>query len=517
MTAVFSLATMFIFARPVFTAWSAAGECDFAGFTTISDSETFPDEASCRAYVARGDGICREEADAAGYSFLAYTTFTLTQDCVDDTPTCNGANEYYSDGQCFCNPGYWLLNNTCETYDFWCRATYGANIHAENEGCVCDNGYTFSGGRCITQDEACQRKYGTNFHAEGDRCICDTGYWFLNDACVTYDQWCSATYGENSHEENGQCISGSQPVQDPTPPPQSSPILQSSTPPPPQKIINIKKTPTSPAPTNNPDKKTPPPIYLEPPRKISEEEKAVILEWLKSRGFGPEDIKNIDDADMWYLTTSPLFKELHNRKSSAEEKYNKADLALSQAIDDRSIYTPETLENIRKMFLDAWFDNPNNKKTNLMMAMLEREKGNGQTADIYQKFAYSSLNKSERNALSSGVENAKIITYNDIFSSLETEERQQEVARTQQEQELKKSSLMNKIKSEINDEIAYAQETTKQACYKISACDWAYAKKVEIMTKAENFSQKVSDLMNDPIKAIFGIDRKKIKKEIYGQ
>lgn len=84
-------------------------------------------------------------------------------------------------------------------------------------------------------------------------------------------------------------------------------------------------------------------------------------------------------------------------------------------------------------------------------------------------------------------------------------------------QELQKSSLMNQMKEEISRDITSAQEATKEICNKIKPCDWAYAKKVALLTKAEHLSQKVSDLMNDPLKTAFGFDRKKTIEELGGK
>lgn len=210
----------------------------------------------------------------------------------------------------------------------------------------------------------------------------------------------------------------------------------------------------------------------------------------------------------------PLFKELNNKKIRAEEKYRQADLELSRAFADGSIGDPAILENIRKMFLDAWFDDPNNKKTNLMMAMLERERGNDQTADIFQKFAYAGLNQSGRAAISQGIKKVQALTYDDIFGSWETEKRQQEVARTWQMQELQKSSLINQMKEEINYDVTSAQRATTEICDKVGPCDWIYARQVEISTKAENLSRKVREAMSDPIKTVFGFDIKKTLEEL---
>lgn len=187
------IAVPFIFTPPVFADWSASGSCDFAGFTTISASETFPDEASCRAYVAKGNGICKEKADAAGYGFLSYTNFTLIEDCHQtggdkepqpaytepqpNKPSCR-ANEYYSNGRCYCNTDYARLNGTCISIDQWCKSTYGANIHGENGKCACDDGYRFRNNTCITSNQSCSATYGGNAYEKGGSCYCGTGYVF---------------------------------------------------------------------------------------------------------------------------------------------------------------------------------------------------------------------------------------------------------------------------------------------------------------------------------------------------
>ena len=468
--AVFSLATMFIFVRPVFANWTASGECDFAGFTTIGASETFPNEATCRAYIARGDGICKEKADAAGYSFLSYTTFSLTQDCTGDDQRCQakyGANIYAEGDRCICDTGYSFLNDACVTQDKACQITYGANMHAENESCVCDAGYTYSGGGCISEDEWCRKTYG-NAHAENGKCPCDSGYWFLNGKCVTPDQWCSATHGANSREENGRCISGSQSVQGQTS--QSSPALKPSTPPP-QTIIN-KKTSAPPA------KKLPP----KPPTKDEAARAEIIRALNASKPLNPAAAKI--------------------KLKYADEKM----LAKRGDLGDPNASDPKILEEVRKLYFDAWLANPRDKKTNIMLAMLEGKLGNDFKAATYEKIAYAVLDNSGQSAISSGIERSM----GDIL-------REKEVLRTWREQAAKESSLKNRMKNEINAEMTYAQGVLKEACYKIKPCDQAYAKKVEIMAKAEKLSQKVSDFMDDPIKAVFGVDRKKVKEELYGK
>lgn len=437
---VFILASL-IFTPPVFAAWSASGSCDFAGFTTINASETFPDEASCRDYVARGDGICKEKADAAGYGFLSYTTFTLTQNCTggDEEPqpaypepqpnesSCGGANEYYSNGLCYCNTGYARFNGTCVSVDQWCQATYGANIHGENRKCTCDAGYSFLNGECVTIDQNCRSTYGENAYEKDDSCYCKTGYVF---------------------NEKKICVPESKQTTIPSINPQ-----------------DIQKPPTK-----------------------DEVARAEIIRALNAT------------------------KPLNPAAAKIKLKYANEKMFFKRGPDlgDPNMRDPKILEEIRKLYLDAWLADPRNKETNLMMAMLERARGNDSTADVYEKLAYAVLDKPGQSAVSSGLESAQKRAMGDIL-------REKEVIKTWQEQEAKRSSLMNRMKNEFNAEMEYAQETLKEACYKIKTCDQAYAKKVEIMAKAEKLSQKVSDFMDDPLKEAFGFDRKKVKEDLYGK
>ena len=501
--ALFVLAS-FIFAKPVFATWGAEGSCDFAGFTTVSGSKTFPDEASCRTYVAQGDGICRKKANDAGYGFLSYTTFTLTKNCY----------------QIGCGAGQWSLRDKCVTKDQWCVGTYGPDIHEAGDQCVCDAGFNFVDNRCITQDEACQSKYGANIHGDGDQCVCDDGFSFLNNQCVTKDKACQTKYDANIHEEGGQCIcnTGYSFFNDACVPmdqychtvygdnayPRGDSCYCTT-----GYVFNEKNIcvpqPISPQPIDNTDKKYPPPTN-DNQKKKGKDANAAALDWFKSKGYGPEKLQNITDAQIGALVTALLYERIFKQITSAQAKFDKADQALSRAFANGSTEDPATLETIRRMFLDSWLDDPQNQKTSMMMAMLERKKGNDSTADVYEKLAYANLNTSERTTLSSKNQDAQ--------RSFRDKLVEKEAAQTQLERELRESSFTNRMKNEISDAITSAQESAKEICYRTKPCDWAYAKKIEIMTKASNLSQEISDLMNDPIKTTFGIDRKKVKERL---
>ena len=77
---VLTLSLLMLSIIPTFVfAATAAGCCSFSGWgLSYSEcrSKSFPDEASCRAYLAGGNGICAE------YSGGFAGTFTLTQDCT---------------------------------------------------------------------------------------------------------------------------------------------------------------------------------------------------------------------------------------------------------------------------------------------------------------------------------------------------------------------------------------------------------------------------------------------------
>lgn len=140
------------------------------------------------------------------------------------------------------------------------------------------------------------------------------------------------------------------------------------------------------------------------------------------------------------------------------------------------------------------------------MAMFERKKGNESAADMYEKLSLANLTPAQRDALLSGKENARTKIREDMFHD-------QEMTKAQQEQALKDSSIMNRAKTEINNDVASLQENSRELCYKVAACDWVYAKKVEIMTIGGKLSQKVDNFMDDILKAV-GIDRKKAKQEL---
>lgn len=497
--AVFSLATLFIFAPPVFAAtYTESSGCTITicinGCTNypVGGSKSFFDEASCKTYF---DGV---KSACAGYNYSVNQECTLS--CGADEWVLNGAcatknqwcqatygpNIHEENEKCNCDSGYTFLNNACVTNDQACQAQYGAYIHRQGDLCVCDSGYTSSNGRCISEDEWCRATYG-NAHAENGKCPCDSDYWFLKDTCVTPNQWCSGTYGGNSHEENGQCTSESQSVQQgqaslqppsivqpPTVQPSTAQPAKPSSP----QTTNIKKTPAPQKTTTLPAKK---PSPQQPTNDVDEIQKAAVLHSFKAA-------KQLDPAQ-------------------AKIKVKSADAALTQAFLDKSIKNPATLENIREMYRDAWLDDPKNKKTNLILGLLEGKRGNYSTADVYKTIAYSGLSEMERDILSEGLNNAKTKIFADIS-------REQEVAKTWEAQKLKESSFVNKLKRDFDDHWGEAQETAKNACNLIKPCNLVYQKKVEAMTKAEEFSQKVSDLMNDPIKTVFGFDRKKAKEEL---
>ncbi|MDO8537171.1 MAG: hypothetical protein Q7R94_02910, partial [bacterium] len=308
---------------------------------------------------------------------------------------------------------------------------------------------------------------------------CGADEWMLNGACVTKNQWCQATYGPNIHPDgdNCNCDAGYN-------------FVNNACVPEPKQTI------------------TPP---LNPGNNDAE---VVLTRLLKKIGY-TGDITQIGTADVELLASALQYENLKRNKTIARLKQIEAEAALAKAFEAGNAHDPIVQENIRQMYLDSWLDDPLNPKTNMMLALLERERNNISTADLYRKFAHAGLSQSEQNALSSGAEIAKIRTLGEIFH--EKEIREKEVAKTWQDQELKKSSLMNQMKNEIGRDMASAQEATKEICNKIKPCNWAYAKKVEIMTKAQDFSKKVSEAMNDPLKKVFGFDIKKMANDLGGQ
>ena len=161
------------------------------------------------------------------------------------------------------------------------------------------------------------------------------------------------------------------------------------------------------------------------------------------------------------------------------------------------------------MYLDSWLDNPLDKKTDMMMAIFEKEKGSLDTADIFEKFAYLNLGQKDKNTLAAAVNKAK--------ESMSEKLMGEEVNRTLLKKQLDASSFMNQLRQNVNDAIGEAKENAKDACYGVSACDWVWAKKVGIITEAQKLSLAVREVMNGPIKETFKIDWGAVKKEFYGK
>jgi hypothetical protein len=420
----------------------------------------------------------------------------------EEAPPCPANSSYNSSWQCICNAGYWLFNGACVSDDEWCSATYG-NSHEENGECPCNDGYWFQNGKCISADEWCRSTYG-NAHAVNNECPCDAGYWFLNGACVTKDQWCRATYGGNSHEEGDFCVSESQQIQGQIQQSQLLPQAQPSAPPPPQIIINIEEGKTSPV-----KKSSQQPQKIKPAKKDSktrqlsvQEIQAITVYLFGAMGY------DADDFDRAMETIDEVFKAargLPNRKELNDRalvKRKSADKEFIEAARDGSIKNSETRERIRKMYLDSWLDNPRDKKADIMMAIFEKDKGNNDTADVFEKFAYMNLSQKEKNTLTAAVNRAK--------ESMSEKLMIEKADRVLLQKQLDNSAVMNQLKQNVNSEIAKAKETVKDACYGNSVCDWVWTKKVGIMTEAQKMSQDVRNLMNDPVKTIFGIDRKNL-------
>ena len=387
-----------------------------------------------------------------------------------------------------CAAGDWDLNGKCLSKDEWCNTTYG-NSHEENGKCPCNAGYSFLNGACVSEDEVC-RANSANASVKNGQCSCDAGYGELNNKCVTIEQWCQATYGADSHAENGSCVSASQQVKIPTQP-STRPALKP--------IININKTQTPPVkkPPVQPVKKT------SKTKQLSVQEIQAITVYL----FGAMGY-DADDFDRAMETIDEIFKAargLPSRKELNERalvKRKDADKEFIEAARDGRIKNAETRERIRKMYLDSWLDNPQDKKADMMMAIFEKDKGNNDTADVFEKFAYMSLSQKERNTLTTAVDMAR--------ESMGEKLMREKVNRTLLQKQLDNSAVMNQLKQNVNGEIAKAKETAKDVCYGNSACDWAWTKKVGIITEAQKLSQNVRNLMDDPIKIIFGIDRKNL-------
>ena len=316
----------------------------------------------------------------------------------------------------------------------------------------------------MTYNQACRANHGAHSYGDNDSCYCDSGYDFNeNDICVRESESPQPT-----NEPGGQTIEG------------------------PDDIFAERRNELR-------------------NRGISDEDALALFQLLL--GAEPEDRRQqLDSLINWLAAAAERARteEQLARIARARITLKEADAALNLALEKDSIKDPKMLEATKERYKDSWLMNPLDKKTNMMMSILERQQGHDSAADAFHSFAWLSLTKPERDALLAFAETAKLDTLGDIFHAREAE-------RAQAEKALRDSSFMHRLGEEFDDLAVSAQETTKDACYKVSVCDWVWQKKVAIMTTAEKLSEKVSDLMNDPIKTIFGVDRNKIIKGLEGQ
>ncbi|MEK7131359.1 MAG: hypothetical protein AAB797_01305 [Patescibacteria group bacterium] len=458
-----NLALAFLISSILFLSVFAAIDFVFAQ-TAPSDCETFS-ECDGKCNTAFPESFCDPVYHNGKYSHsvCGYRTeqyYACRKTCVGKPTECARpacpANSSYSNGQCNCNAGYWMFKDMA----------------------------------CVTKDEWCGRTYGYNSHEANGECPCDAGYTFLNGACVTDNEWCKATYGEGYFREGNLCASKSQPAQGQTSP---------------KTIINIQKTPaTQPSQKTQSAKKTP------PPRKLTNQEMlARVKLWEGVLEYDHKDAQQSVEA-MWDMLAAAMGRPTRAMLNQrAKIKRDAADKEFKEAARDGRIRNSATRENIRKMYYDSWLDNPLDKKTEMMMAVFEKDKGNRDTADVFEKFAYMNLGQKERNTLAAAVNRAR--------ESMGEKLMREEVNRTLLKKQLDASSFMNQLRQNVNDAIGEAKETAKDACYGVSACDWAWAKKVGIITEAQKLSREVREVMNEPIKKTFGFDWGATIKSLYGK
>ena len=390
-----------------------------------------------------------------------------------------------SDGNCYCESGYYFkkLNDgsqqcVLESAPPPNESSCGANSYPNNGGCTCNTGYAVLNNECVPIDQYCRVTYGNNFHGENEKCMCDAGYTFHNNACITDNEWCRVTYG-NAHSANGECPCDAGYVFD-------------------------EKTTCVPKPKDT---------SQEQEGEYSDEDMGVVaLRWFLAMGYDASEIPGMMRGVV-AAAVGPRKLPTQAHKALAKILFNKAEAARAQAFKDGILGDPKVFDEIERMYVDSFRENPLDKQTNMMLSMMEREMGHDVAANWYEEFAYAGFGESERLALLSGTDTAKKRTLDEIFHD-------RAMARADQEKVLKDSSIMNKLGSELSDDIEYVKETAEDICHKIGPCDWAWAKKVKIMTGAGNLSQKGEDFKDDILKAL-GFDRKKVRNELgiktYGQ
>lgn len=109
------------------------------------------------------------------------------------TPTLQycAANATYNanSGQCVCNSGYLVSDNTCISDSEYCWNQYGGNsaFDSTNTSCKCNQGYIWNSNNtsCISYNTYCQNSYGSDsfFNNSNNSCSCDPGYAIQNNQC----------------------------------------------------------------------------------------------------------------------------------------------------------------------------------------------------------------------------------------------------------------------------------------------------------------------------------------------
>lgn len=110
-------------------------------------------------------------------------------------------NSSCSNGQCFCNTGYILSDNSCITYTQNCQNQYGSFSDGDKDYCYCKSSYEWNSSKtkCI-KSITCP----SNSLRIENICVCKDGYVMRNGVCISYTEDCIREFGQNVYGTKGE-------------------------------------------------------------------------------------------------------------------------------------------------------------------------------------------------------------------------------------------------------------------------------------------------------------------------
>lgn len=148
--------------------------CDYTNGTLYCRDGTISTDCTCKILV----------------SPTPKNTPTPVKKATPTLPKCPANSTYNrSSNLCECVDGFTVFENSCISYDAFCRNSFGRNAvyKSDKNACVCAPGYSWNsdGKSCVTSNKLCQEKLGEkSYYNSGDNsCYCFQGYSIQNNEC----------------------------------------------------------------------------------------------------------------------------------------------------------------------------------------------------------------------------------------------------------------------------------------------------------------------------------------------